>query len=102
MGRAIRGRHRRRKGSFVLPQQERTRHCAAEVEAGEVRCGQRQDGNGDWSRRIDEPKFTTDGRLFLACIAYLLRFSDLAEGVFWRRFMNWGLIMGLQTWYNQR
>ena len=37
----------------------------------------------------------TDGTVFLACIAYLLRFSDFAEGVFGRRFMNrGGLIMG--------
>jgi hypothetical protein len=32
----------------------------------------------------------TDGRDFLAWITYLLRFSDFAEGVFWRRFMNRG------------
>jgi hypothetical protein len=46
----------------------------------------------------------TDGTVFLACIAYLLRFSDFADGVFGRRFMNRGVDDGvfIPTWYNQR
>jgi hypothetical protein len=44
----------------------------------------------------------TDGRDLTVCIAYLLRFSGFAEGVFWRSFMNWGVEDGFPAWYNQR